>query len=126
MRELKTGDYNVLSLDEIVKHLHSPDHPLPPKTVAITFDGAWLPTLDNVLPLLEEYKFPFTVFFASDMAEEAAPGHMDWPRLKKLKKNKRATLGILPSAYAHMTDQTEGQNAAMINRAPGLQERACT
>lgn len=116
LAELKAGGYTVLPLGKVIDALKSGGN-LPPKTVAITFDGAWLPTLTTAIPLLEEAKFPFTVFFSADQADAAAPGHMGWAQLKSLKKNKLASLGILPAAYTHMTEQGLDETAALVNKA---------
>lgn len=114
--ELKSTGYNVRPLPAIISALKKGDE-LPPQTIALTFDGAWLSTLSNAVPLLEEANLPFTVFFASDMADANAPNHMSWRQLKALKKKKLATLGILPSAYAHMVGSSVEQNSARINKA---------
>lgn len=116
IKELKTGGYNVLSLPKIIEALKNGDT-LPQKTVGITFEGAHVATLNAALPLLDEADIPFTVFYASDRADGASPSYMTWKQLKELKKDRLATLGILPSSYAHMVGQTEAQNADLINKA---------
>ncbi|MFH1157479.1 MAG: polysaccharide deacetylase family protein [Pseudomonadota bacterium] len=116
IQELKKGGYSVLPLPKIIDALKNGDV-LPPKSIGITFDGAYQATLSNALPLLEEAKIPFTVFFASDMTDNGNPAHMSWEQLGKLRKNKLVSLGILPAAYEYMTDLTDEQNAAIINRA---------
>lgn len=116
IKELQTGGYKVLPLQKIVSALKDGDT-LPSRTIGITFDGGYASTLANAVPLLDEAGLPFTVFFATDLADGAAPSHMSWPQLKSLRRNKLATLGLLPSAYAHMAGQAPAQNAAMINKA---------
>ena len=116
IKELKTGGYNVLPLPKIIDALKGGDT-LPQKTVGITFEGAYTTTLSAAVPLLDEAEIPYTVFYASDMAEGGSPSHMTWKQLKDLKKDKFATLGILPSAYAHMVGQADAANAALINKA---------
>jgi poly-beta-1,6-N-acetyl-D-glucosamine N-deacetylase len=116
IRELKTGGYNVLPLPKIIGALKDGDT-LPQRTVGITFEGAYASTLAAAVPLLNEAELPFTVFFASDMADGSSPTHMTWSQLKDLRKNKRASFGALPSAYTHMASQTQQQNAALLNKA---------
>ncbi len=116
IKELKTGGYNVLPLQKIVDALKDGDT-LPAKTVGITFEGAYTTTLNAAVPLLDEAELPYTVFYSSDNADGASPSYMTWKQLKDLKRDKFATLGILPSAYAHMVGQTDVQNAALINKA---------
>lgn len=114
--ELKTEGYHVRPLPEIIAALKS-GAALPPQTIALTFDGAWLSTLSNAVPLLTDANMPFTVFFASDMADTGAPNHMTWKQLRTLRKNKLASFGILPAAYVHMAGSPADQNAARINKA---------
>jgi len=116
IKELTTDGYTVLPLAEIVRALKNGDT-LPQKTVALTIEGAWISTLQNALPLLEEAKLPFTLFIATDNADGTQPNHMDWKQLKSLKRNKLVDLGIMPAAYVHMTDYSAEENAALINRA---------
>lgn len=116
IQELKKGGYTVLPVPSIVKALKNGDK-LPRKTVGITFEGAYQTTLSNAVPLLEEAQMPFTIFFASDRIDGNSPGHLTWDQIKKLRKNKLASFGIMPAAYAHMVTQSIEENAAIINRA---------
>lgn len=117
MRELTTNGYSVLPLDDIIETLKTPEKELPKKTIALTFDGAYSATLNNVLPILQDARFPFTVFFSSDMAEGDTSGHMTWKEIRSLKKNKLVTLGLMPSAYTRLAGKSADENAALINKA---------
>lgn len=112
IQELRTGGYHVLPLPDIIAAMQEDHGVLPEKTVGITFDGAYLPTINTAAPLLRAAGFPFTVFFSSDQADAKSSHHMSFDQLKDLKKDKLVTLGILPAAYAHLTD-----NPASINKA---------
>ncbi len=114
--ELTKDGYAVLPVPKIIDVLKNGEA-LPPKTVGITFDGAYQTTLSTALPILEEAGLPVTVFFAPDMAEGGNPTHMNWDQIKRLRKNKLISFGILPAAYIHMTSQTKDQNFASINRS---------
>ena len=116
IKELQTGGYHVLPLTKIIESLKAGDT-LPQKTVGITFEGAWLSTDANALPLLDDAGLPYTVFFSTDLADGTNPAHMTWSHLRDLKKNKNATLALLPSSYVHMVEQTKEQNAGLINKA---------
>ena len=116
INELKKGGYAVLPLTKIIDAIKNGE-PLPPRTVGITFEGAYQTTLANALPLLQEAQMPFTVFFSSDALENNTSGHMTWDQLKELKKSGLVDFGILPSAYEHLVNQTSEQSAALINRA---------
>jgi poly-beta-1,6-N-acetyl-D-glucosamine N-deacetylase len=114
VRELETGGYNVIPLADAVA-----GKPLPPRSVALTFDGAYLSTLENALPLLDDAGLPYTVFISPDMADGPDAGYADWDRIQSLRKNKLVTLGLLPGPYMRMTANTESVNAAIINKAIG-------
>jgi peptidoglycan/xylan/chitin deacetylase (PgdA/CDA1 family) len=114
--ELQNDGYSVLPVPEIIDALKKGDS-LPPKTVGITFEGAYQSTLANAIPILKDAGLPFTIFFSSDRVEASAPGYMTWDQIKKLKKDKLVSFGILPAAYEHMVNQTPEQNSAIINRA---------
>ena len=116
IEELKKGGYSVLPLTKIIDAVKNGDS-LPPKTIGITFEGAYQATLANAVPLLDEAQMPFTVFFASDMLESDGAGRMTWAQIKTLKKDKLVSFGILPAAYEHMVTQSAEQNAALVNRA---------
>lgn len=116
LRELKAGGYTVLSLTQIADALRNGGK-LPPKTVGISFDGAFKATLENAIPLLESYKFPFTVFVTTDTADQAAPEDMGWDDLRRLQKNKLATIGVMPAAYAHMASLPVVQSESQFNKA---------
>jgi peptidoglycan/xylan/chitin deacetylase (PgdA/CDA1 family) len=114
--ELKTEGYTVLPLKTIVRALKAGES-LPQRAVAITLEGAHRSTLQNAVPALQQAGLPFTLFYASDMADNNQPSHMSWKELKALRKNKLADLGILPASYAQMAQRSAEENAALINRA---------
>jgi peptidoglycan/xylan/chitin deacetylase (PgdA/CDA1 family) len=116
IEELKTEGYSVMPLPDVITALRA-RKPLPVKTVAITLDGAWASTFTNAIPVLTAAKLPFTVFYSADMADGATPSHVGWDTLKELSKNKLATIGILPSAYAHLTQMNIDSALALVNKA---------
>lgn len=116
LQELQTDDYNILPLSKIVTAIKNGES-LPPRTIAITFDGAYLSTLTQALPLLDAADIPYTVFFTSDTADNGTAGHASWGQLKKLGKQKNVELGILPATYAHLVDLPPEESATLINRA---------
>jgi peptidoglycan/xylan/chitin deacetylase (PgdA/CDA1 family) len=116
IQELVSENYNITSLDKVIEALKSGKE-LPPRTVVITFDGAWLSTAKNAFAKLNDTGLPYTVFFASDLADQSDPRHMSWKQIKALSKNKNVTLGILPASYAHIVLWSEKERATVINRA---------
>lgn len=116
IKELTSEGYQVLPLPQVIDALQK-GTALPPRTVVLTFDGAWLSTLNNAIPLLEDENLPFTIFFASDMADAGNPAHMSWKQLRRLQKDKLVTFGIFPSAYASMAGMSPETASATINKA---------
>ncbi|MDF7774596.1 polysaccharide deacetylase family protein [Sphingomonas sp. AOB5] len=60
MRRLKRSGRPVLGLDEAVARLEAND--LPPASVVITIDDGWVSTLTHMLPVLERYELPATLY----------------------------------------------------------------
>lgn len=116
IRELVRGGYTPVSLSEIVSAMRS-GHALPPLSVALTFDGGHASTIEKAAPLLLEKRIPFAVFFASDKADEAAPGYLGWDDLRSLADNPLVTLGIHPAVYARLTGMPSAEVARQINKA---------
>lgn len=69
LKYLKTHDYEVISLRQIVNALIS-GSPLPDKAVAFTLDDGFYDQAEKALPLFERYQAPVTVFLATDMQDE--------------------------------------------------------
>jgi peptidoglycan/xylan/chitin deacetylase (PgdA/CDA1 family) len=116
VEEIEKGAYNVMALPALIEALKKND-PLPPRTIAITFEGAFKSALVSGIPLLLEKKIPFTVFYSSDYADSPSELYMDRAELKKLSENKDVTLGLLPSSYARLKDSAEDEIRRQINKA---------
>ncbi len=65
MRHLSENDYQVVSLDALVKSVIENKTPSP-KTVALTFDDGFQNFYTTAFPVLEEYGFQATVFLVTD------------------------------------------------------------
>jgi peptidoglycan/xylan/chitin deacetylase (PgdA/CDA1 family) len=116
INEILHGDYNVMKLDDVIDALES-HKSLPPRTIALTFEGAFLSAYQNAIPLLLENDIPFTVFYVSDLADRKDPNHMGWSALKKLSRNLNVSLGILPASYDHVAYKPESEIRRLINKA---------
>lgn len=114
--ELIRGDYTLVSLSEIVSAMRN-RHPLPPLSVALTFDGGHAGTLEKAEPILTRNHIPFAVFFATDKADENAPGYLGWDEIRALARNPLVTLGIHSAAYVRLTDAQPAEIARQINKA---------
>lgn len=116
VQQLKSDGYTVWPLKDVIEKIQKGEE-IPPRTVVLTFDGAWTGTMKTVVPILQEAKFPFTIFITSDVVDQQNPQHATWADLKSLKKNKLASFGIFPSGYSHLVNATPEENASLINKA---------
>lgn len=71
MRWLSKSRYPVLDLDDAVKLLAS-GH-LPAGAVVITIDDGWSSTYTHMLPILEDYRLPATLYMSTWYADRALP-----------------------------------------------------
>lgn len=118
MEELTRGNYVVKPLREVIAAIKAGD-PLPHKTVALTFDGAYASTLKNALPLLDARNYPYTVFISSDAVDRGDAGSMTWDELRALQRRRNAELAVLPAHYHHMAEGDLTRSMASVNRALG-------
>lgn len=116
LEEIQNGHYNVISLPDLVTALKRGDT-LPPRTIAITFEGAFKSALDNAVPALIENEIPFTVFYSSDYADADSSTHMNWSDLISLAAYPTVTLGLLPASFARLKDLPESEIRRQVNKA---------
>lgn len=116
IRELTTGDYNVLPVTEIIKALKNNER-LPPRTIGITFEGGHKSILDKAVPLLQKHNLPFTVFISTDKADADISEYLNWSDIKKLHRNKNVTMGLHSASYTRITGLTDKEIRAQINNA---------
>ena len=81
LRYLKDNNFNVVALDQIVEAIKT-QQPLADKTVAITFDDAYLSILTQAKPLLDRFDFPFTIFINPALVERGSTHYLTWQQLK--------------------------------------------
>lgn len=116
IRELTSGDYTVMGLPEIVKALRERAI-LPPRTVALTFEGAHRSILDAAVPLLLKNNLPFTVFVSADAEGSESPEYLSWEEIRKLRKNPNITIGIQPGGYGRLTGKGRAEILRALNGA---------
>ena len=114
IKEIQSGEYNVLPLNDIIPALKN-NQELPPKTIAITFEGGYRSINAKALPLLIENNIPFTIFIASNATK--IPTHLDWRALKGITKYNGASFGILPADHKHITQLDKPEITRLINKS---------
>lgn len=116
LEEIQNGNYNVLALPDLVAALKRGDD-LPPRTIAITFEGGYKSTLDTAVPALIENEIPFTVFYSANNADMDSSEYMNWSDLISLSSNPDVTLGVLPASFIHLDSTSEVEMRRQINKA---------
>jgi len=61
LKYLKEHNFNVVPLSQLVDSIKK-QQPLKDKTVAITFDDAYIDILTQAKPLLDKYNYPYTIY----------------------------------------------------------------
>lgn len=80
---LEHHNYTVLPLVEIVSALRD-GRPLPPRTVALTFDDGYESILTQAMPRITRRNWSFTVFISTDAIEQGYSGFMSWEDLRHI------------------------------------------
>ena len=83
MDYLANNNYQVVPMPRLLGLLADKSE-FNPKLVAITFDDAYRSVLSNALPILQQHKWPFTVFVSTDAIDAGQPAHLTWQELRLL------------------------------------------
>lgn len=85
MDYLAQQNFHIVPLAELVKLLRNGER-LPDKTVAITFDDAYVSVYQSAYPLLKKRGWPFTFFVNTD-AVGSSPLFVSWAQLREMADN---------------------------------------
>ncbi len=85
LKYLKDNNFQVLSLDAVIKSLHKGEK-FADKTVAITFDDGYRSVYQTAFPLLKKYQFPFTIFVHTSPIEHQLSQFVSWQNLNEMAK----------------------------------------
>lgn len=80
---LKEHNFNVVPLSQIIEKIKN-QQPIKDKTVAITFDDAYVDILNHATPLLDRFGYPYTIFVNPDTINQNFPSNLSWSQLKPL------------------------------------------
>ncbi|MCK6418242.1 MAG: polysaccharide deacetylase family protein [Alphaproteobacteria bacterium] len=116
VREILNGGYTVLALPDVIAALQA-NTALPPNSIILTFEGGYRSAYVNAMPLLIEKKIPFTVFFASNLAEQDISDYMNWQDLQKLQRLPFVSFGLHPANNAPMAELNIAEAHDQITRA---------
>lgn len=83
LKYLEEHSFNVVPLSQVIDKIKN-KQPLKDKTVAITFDDAFLDLLTHAKPLLDRYNYPYTIFVNPAIISRNSPSYLSWEQLKEL------------------------------------------
>jgi len=116
LAELEKDKYNVLPLPEIVAALKA-GRPLPPYTVGLSVDDAYLSVYENAWPSLKEAGHPFTLFVATQPVDERQRSYMSWDQLRELAASELVTIGSQTRRHPHMPALSTEANRAELRES---------
>jgi len=86
MQYLEDNGFNVVPLSTIVNSMKG-NSALPDKTVAITFDDAYIDILTNAKPILDRFGYSYTIFVNPGIIEAKQTNYLNWQQLKTMADN---------------------------------------
>lgn len=98
MKWIKDNGYNIIPLSEAVAYLQGKKASIPPKAVVVTVDDGWKSAYTYMLPIINKYKIPVTLFIYPQTISHGKNA-MTWEDLKELKKN--PNFEIQAHTYSH-------------------------
>ncbi len=115
IRELRKGGYAVLPLPRIVTAL-ADGEALPPRTVGISIDDAYLSAYTEAWPRLKAAGFPFTLFVATRPIDRKLRNYMSWDQIRAMAKA-GVTIGSQTASHLHMAMSSARRNRADIAKS---------
>ncbi len=115
IKELLSEKYTILPLPDIITAFQKQTE-LPPKTIAMTFDGNDASIVKIAAPVLIENKIPFTVFIAPADIKDAKNA-MNWDSLRLLKATKLVSFGLHPDRHQRLMNEPDETIKRHINNA---------
>ena len=81
LKYLEQNNYNVWHLSKILTYIKEKKE-IPPKTVAITIDDAYISTFTKAYPLLKSKNFPFTVMVSTNPVDNKSKNYISWEQMR--------------------------------------------
>lgn len=112
LAHLNSRDIDIVSIDELHQRLTSRNFAR--RFACFTFDDGYRDNRDFALPVMREFKAPFTVFVASDFA--AGSGRLWWIALEMVIAKASAIEVTIGSHPVHFDTTTAAQKQAAFDR----------
>ncbi len=97
---LVDNDFNVIPLHDMVARIRA-DESLPDKSIAISFDDAYISIYKQAYPRLKQRGLPFTIFVATDLVNTDSRHYLSWDQLREMSAN-GATIANHTKAHPHL------------------------
>ncbi len=92
LRFLKEHRYNVIPLESLAALVRD-KKPIPPKTIAITFDDGYKNNYTNAFPILKKYKIPATIFLIVNEVGRSQGDRLKWEDVGEMQQSGLITFG---------------------------------
>lgn len=109
MAWLDQQDFDVWPLDRLIDYVER-GQATPGKTVAITFDDAYISIYETAWPLLARYEFPFTIFVATEFVG-TSDAYLTWDQLREMQQA-GATIANHTHSHTHLLRARDGESHA--------------
>ena len=86
LRYLSDNNFHVIPLTDAVQALRN-KQPLPAKTVALTFDDAYLSIYTQAFPLLKAKGWPFTIFVSTAPVDKRYQKFLSWEQIQEMTRS---------------------------------------
>lgn len=108
LQYLADEGYQVIALSTLIDAIKA-KQTLPNKTVVITFDDAYTDILTNAKPLLDKFKFPFTIFINPSVIKDKSSHFLSWSELQAMANQNViiANHGYYHNSIARITDDVD-------------------
>ena len=107
---LEENNASVWPLSEIISYLKQ-GKSLPDMCVGITIDDAYRSVYEKAYPLLVEYKFPATVFVATEGVDMNLKTYLSWDQMREMREH-GITFASHTHSHAYMIRMREGESEA--------------
>ena len=112
---LKDNGFTVMPLPDVIERIRK-HQTLPDRTVAITFDDAYLSIYRKAFPLLKRYNYPFTVFVNTNAVDRNYREIMSWQQLNTMAKA-GAAIANHSVNHGHLVERAKDETTeAWLNR----------
>lgn len=111
MQYLEDNNFKVIPLSTLIDAIKQ-HKALPDKTVAITFDDAYIDILTHGKPILDKHGFAFTIFINPGIVGQNTSHFLSWQQLKAM-----ADDGVIIANHGMHHDSLTRTPAGMTNKA---------